>query len=330
MELNASNLPQKKQAILEILKNQGPCLPAVMASKIGLQLMMASVVLSDLKAEQAVKISSLKVGGSPLYYLEGQEAMLENFIKHLPGKEREAFEILKKQGVLDEAPLEPAHRVALRNMKDFAFPLVLKTENGDRIFWHFHAVNEGDAKLRIEEMINKEAKDVKKEKPVEKAKAKEEKVEKKTEAVNVKEDITPAENKKPESEKGKEGIGNVVSNIDKPEKPKAKPRKKATHRKDFAEKVLEHINKKEMQIIRNFDDDGNKICIAQLDSKVGMLKFLVFGLNKKALSESDLGLAFSEGQHERLPVLLVTSGKMTKKAEEYLKKLGDYVVVNKI
>jgi hypothetical protein len=166
-------------------------------------------------------------------------------------------------------------------------------------------------------MIKREAK---KEAPIEKEKEK------------VKEEISPKEEEVKEEKKIEERVKShePVIKEEKIEKPKSKPRKKTVHKKDFADKVLDHVNKKEMQVIKNFEDDGNKICIAQMESKVGALKFLVFGMDKKALSESDLSFAFSEGQQERLPVLLVTSGKLTKKAEEYLKKLGDYVVINKV
>jgi hypothetical protein len=67
-----------------------------------------------------------------------------------------------------------------------------------------------------------------------------------------------------------------------------------------------------------------------MDSKLGLMNFMIYSLQKKSLNEADLSLAYNEGQHERLPVLLVTNGKLTKKAEEYQKKLGNFLIVNKI
>ena len=87
-----------------------------------------------MRAEKSVRLSRLKIGGSPLYYVEGQEEQLERFIKHLPQKEKEAFELLKKERVVDETKVEPAYRVAFSNMKDFAFPVKVKVNEGEKIF----------------------------------------------------------------------------------------------------------------------------------------------------------------------------------------------------
>jgi hypothetical protein len=110
-----------------------------------------------------------------------------------------------------------------------------------------------------------------------------------------------------------------------------KPRRKIITKKkqDFVSKALDYIRNKEIEIIGNFDDP-NKICIAKMNSKIGDMKFLVFGLDKKSLSDSDLSLALSEGQHENLPVLLLTKGKLTKKGEEFLKRFENMLIINKI
>jgi len=112
-------------------------------------------------------------------------------------------------------------------------------------------------------------------------------------------------------------------------KKKVKKRLPTKKKKDFISKALEHIHKKEMAIIKNFEDE-NKVCVAQMDSRLGLMNFLVVAANKKSLTEADLSLAYTEGQQEHLPVLLVTNGKLTKKAEEYHKKLGNFLIVNKI
>jgi len=57
----------------------GPTLPAKVAKAINQPLLIASAALSDLSSQGKVKISNLKVGGSPLYYLPGQEEELMKF-----------------------------------------------------------------------------------------------------------------------------------------------------------------------------------------------------------------------------------------------------------
>lgn len=84
----------------------------------------------------------MKVGGSPLYFLVGQEQALEKFYTYLPGKEKEAFLLLKKKKILKDSEQQPAIRVALRALKDFAFPF----RNDNEIFWRFHSVTEQEVR----------------------------------------------------------------------------------------------------------------------------------------------------------------------------------------
>ena len=63
----------KNQAILEIISRKGPVIPVQVSKEINDNVLMASARLSELLSSKKVKISSLKVGGSPLYYLPGQE-----------------------------------------------------------------------------------------------------------------------------------------------------------------------------------------------------------------------------------------------------------------
>ncbi|HLC90905.1 MAG TPA: hypothetical protein VJI15_03990, partial [Candidatus Nanoarchaeia archaeon] len=65
--------------ILSFLKMTGPTLPTKVAKHIGTEIIIASAHLSDLASRGKVKISKLKVGGSPLYYLPGQEEQLYPF-----------------------------------------------------------------------------------------------------------------------------------------------------------------------------------------------------------------------------------------------------------
>ncbi|MFH1276012.1 MAG: hypothetical protein ABIH82_02785, partial [Candidatus Woesearchaeota archaeon] len=65
--------------ILDFIKVNGPTLPTKVAKNINQQILFASAHLSDLVSRGKVKISKLKVGGSPLYYLPGQEDQLYPF-----------------------------------------------------------------------------------------------------------------------------------------------------------------------------------------------------------------------------------------------------------
>ena len=69
--------------ITDFLKSKGPGLPIQIAKEINQSSLFVSAYLSELADEKTIKISHLKVGGSPLYFLPGQEQLLEKFHKFL-------------------------------------------------------------------------------------------------------------------------------------------------------------------------------------------------------------------------------------------------------
>ncbi|OGJ16911.1 hypothetical protein A3K73_00545 [Candidatus Pacearchaeota archaeon RBG_13_36_9] len=146
---------ETKNKILSILRFKGPSLPIHVASQIKISSIFAGAFLSELANEDAIKISNIKVGGSPLYYIKGQESMLDPFYKYLPEKEREAFLSLKQNKILEDKKQEPAIRVALRSLKDFAFPF----KKDEEIFWRFHSTTEQEVREILEPKI-KEKKEI--------------------------------------------------------------------------------------------------------------------------------------------------------------------------
>ncbi len=138
-----------KDKILSAIRMRGPSVPVGIAKSVGISPLFASAFLSELRGEEKIKISDMKVGSSPLYYLPGQEAMLENFVEHLNQKEREAFRLLKNNKLLVDTEETPVMRVALRAIKDFAVPLKINVNGEPKIFWKHFAVSD----LEFEEMF---------------------------------------------------------------------------------------------------------------------------------------------------------------------------------
>jgi len=79
------------EVIVNFLKSKGPSLPVHIAKQINTNLFMASVHLAELTSNGKAKVSSLKVGGSPSYFLPGQEPLLESFSDNLQEKEKKSF-----------------------------------------------------------------------------------------------------------------------------------------------------------------------------------------------------------------------------------------------
>jgi len=127
-----------KEKILFILKNRGPSLPVHVAKETGLSILFASAFLSELISEKKIKISDMKIGSSPVYFLLGQEIMLENFSQYLKSKEKDAFILIKEKKFLKDTEQDPAIRVALRSIKDFAMPF----KKNEEVFWRYFSIPE--------------------------------------------------------------------------------------------------------------------------------------------------------------------------------------------
>ncbi len=138
---NTSNL---KENILLLLKQRGPSLPVHIAQKTGLSMLFAGAFLSELFSEHKIKISNMKVGNSPIYFIRGQEPLIANFAQHLKSREKDAFMLLKEKKFLKDTEQQPAIRVALRSIKDFAIPF---KKNKD-IYWRYLTTPESELQLQ--------------------------------------------------------------------------------------------------------------------------------------------------------------------------------------
>ncbi len=140
--------------ILLFLKATGPTIPSKVAKTIGSTILIASAHLSDLTSRDKIRISYLKVGGSPLYFLQGQEDQLFQFAKdNLNAKDYEVLENLKGQRVLRENELGLLSKVALRQLKDFAIPLQVRSPAGAEFFWKWHLLPAQEASAIIGDIL---------------------------------------------------------------------------------------------------------------------------------------------------------------------------------
>lgn len=169
----AQDTSKTKEGIVEFLRIKGPSLPVHIAQGAMLSQLFTSAFLSELFSEKLIKMSNMRVGSSPVYFLPGQEEGLEKFSVHLKSKEKEAFALLKEKQILVDQEQEPAIRVALRAIKDFAIPF----EKNEELHWRYFVTKEPEAV--VEKPVEKE-KEVKKQ-PAEKPKTEKKKAPKKVE-----------------------------------------------------------------------------------------------------------------------------------------------------
>jgi len=318
----SGNLADMKNRIVSFIKIKGPVLPIHIFKETKTTLLLSSAFLSDLVSEKTLKLSNLKVGGSPVYYLPGQEAMLENFHIHLPKKEQEAFQLLKDKKVLKDDKQEPAIRVALRNIKDFAMPFSVKLQDKQLVFWQYFSLSEEEARKLISEMLESAYP----EKAVEEPKVEETKVEEakpvivsevqpKVEQV-LEEKPEPIEEIKLENELKKtiqENLGlsgKTIEPIFKTEEIKEKPK----HQKvSFLEQTKAFLVSKNIEFL-----GVEKIAKKEIFVKIKQngKETLLLALDKKKVDESDILKAYKRAQTLNLPYTILARGETSKKLKE--------------
>jgi len=278
-----------KEKILYILRTRGPSLPVHIANQTGLSILFASAFLSELLSEKKIKMSNMRVGSSPVYFIPGQEKNLEKFSEHLKSKEKEAFLLLKEKKFLNDDKQQPAIRVALREIRDFAIPF----RKEEQIIWRYFTSLETEFK-------QKELKPLKI---------------KQVEIINPPSKLTPTHQIK---EKSKE-----LDIFDKSIKKKSVLKKKTSRKKaipqkknnKFFNKVKEFLSNRSIEILDI--ESFNKNDLILLIRKQGEEKLLV-AYNKKRVNESDIIKANKKASELNLNYIILSLGEPLKKLDSLI------------
>lgn len=318
-----------EEEILALMRLRGPILPVDAAKAIKMNLIFAGAYLSELASRGKVKISHLKVGGgSPLYYLPGQEARLADFAKNLDQKEVRVLELLRQKKVLRDATLDPLTRVALRNMKDFAVALNVTVGATQEMFWKWYLLGEDDTKEIIRHELalqSPQSPDVLAPTPLQ------------SQVITPSAQVTPvaeqAQSLLPTSHLSSMKETVVERPVEKQEalsvKPEQKVRKeRAKHEKKtaavgvpFGQSVRAFFETKGIRLIREdvVRKDAEASYIIEVPSAMGYLRYICCARNKRKCTDKDLSSALVEGQLKKLPVVFLYPGELTPKALEMVK-----------
>ena len=281
-----------REKILGFIQQNGPSVPTAIAKQLESNSFFASAYLSEMKDGGKVRISSLKFGGSPLYYLPGQEEQLQRFADNLGEKEKRVYDLLKERGVLQDSKLVPVFRAAIRAIKDFAVQFNFNNE----VLWRWSLLSENATKAIL---------GVKKELPKKPVRIDEKKPEKIL--VDRQERLERKEEKTEEKDANEEPKEWFIDEV----------------RSYFSNNKINVIEEK---IIRRTDIEF----IVEVPSPVGSLKYYVKAKSKKRINDGDLSSVFIHAQSKRMPALFLGKGELTKKARELLDKEFKGMRYNKI
>ncbi|MEK6896132.1 MAG: hypothetical protein AABX12_01600 [Nanoarchaeota archaeon] len=286
-----------KERILNTIRTSGPSFPARVSRETNISPLFIGALLSEMVAERKLVMSCMKVGSSPLYFIPGQEAGLETFTSYLNGKEREAFERLKHAQLLDDEAQDPAIRVALRKIRDFAIPMPVRVNTEEKIFWKFFATPEAQARALIEEQVNPTAT-----KPAPAAKEVHKQEKKETSAI--KEQL-------PVEKTAQETISES--------KPAKEKKTKDISPSAFVKNVQEYLKNKNMEVIQELTAKTKEYhAKIRIDTPFGQQELFLIAKDKKKITEDDLVIIIHKSQAEKMPSLLLVKGELDKNAKPYL------------
>jgi len=316
---------QIREKILSILRFKGPLLPVHIANETGLSMLFSSAFLSELFSDKKVKMSYMKVGSSPIYFIPGQEPQLERYSNHLKSREKDAFIILKEKRIIKDSEQEPAIRVALRSIRDFAIPLRRNNET----YWRYFTISENEFKEE--------------QKPIEEH----EYVEAKPKIFNTKEreigekiikdiKIEDIENIRREKEKLEE-IAKERQDIKEEQKKnikkislKKKPIQKKTLQKNnekFFNQVKDFLSKESIEIV-NVEGFGKDEIFLRIKTE-GEEKLLV-AYNKRKILDTDIINANKKASQLNLKYTILSMGEPSKKLSNLLESAQNLEKIERI
>ena len=308
--MSARNALEIKEKIIIIFKSRGPSLPVHIAKGTDLSILFASAFLSELIGEKKLKISSMKVGSSPLYFLSGQEPMLENFSEYLKGKEKEAFNILREKKFMKDSETEPSIRVALREIKDFAIPFKVEGE----IYWKYFTTDESE--FVSSKFIEDKPKFFHKIQFVEKKPE----VFEETMEESIPKAIVEIEKDSPEKTVEKKSARARIKKV-------APKKKKTKENEKFLDLVKEFLSKSSTEII---SIEGLKKDELILKVKVRGEEQVLAAYNKRKISEKDIIKASKKASEFNLRYSVLSMGELPRKISELIEALKGIKDIEKI
>jgi len=294
-----------------LIRFKGPSLPVHAAKETNTTMLFASAFLSELISEKRLKVSKLKIGSSPLYFIPGQEHLLEKFTKHLNSKEREAFSLLKEKRILKDSEQHPAISVALKEIKDFAIPF---RKDGE-IYWKYLTTSD-------KEILSYNFASIPK--PIPKVQEEEKEIPADT--------VTSDKEEMPLIREIKKQFGEEVLEpkpINKKVVKKKAAKKKTSQKKNdkFFNTVKEFLAKKSIEIsdIEGFSKDDLTLKV----NIEGEEKLLV-AYNKKRIDEKDIIKAYKKASEAKLGYIILSLGEPLKKLDNFIEAIQNLSKIEKI
>ena len=313
--------------VLKAVQAKGPAIPMDIRKFLGKgDSITIGAALSSLSSKGLVKCTNVKMGGSPFYYVRGQENKLESLSNYLNEKDKRTFEEIRSSKVLKDSVQEPLIRVSLRNIPDFAKKIELTNNDEKVLFWRWYMISEEEAISIIKGgSQRKQVVEPSQEVIVSGSVSEERFISEEPQAnevievqeKEVEQVTTRIEEKIPESKEVSSEPVKVV-----PKKESETQRTVSEDVEDFDDSFFKKIKKffednniylKNANLIRKGSEYD---LIISMKTPFGETDYFCKAKSKKKCNEGDLSSAYLQGQNKRLPTVFLTTGEITKKAKQ--------------
>ena len=283
-------MPLEYRPRILALAAHSPLLPAQVAKALETSHLLASAMLSEMVSAGLLKISKLKIGSSPLYYLPNNREQLLRYTEHLNEKDQRVLDMLQKKGVVLDTELEPLARVSLRKaLGDFTEALEVPSNGSKLLVWKYVHLPEDQAKELLSALTPQPAKPKL--------------------STNIKPKVTPKQRtttaRKPRQPRQPAGQSTLAAVPD-----------------PFADKLKAFFQANNISIVREHIKPENKEWhfVVDLPSAVSTFTCYAVFLTGKRVTEGSISAAVLAASRRGLPPLLLFENPPTKKAASFLEK----------
>ncbi len=285
-----------------------PVQPAMIASVLKTNSIMASAFLCELKDKGKLRITNMKIGSSPLYYLPDKPEHLESYVTSLNEKDQRTVEMLKAKKVVRENDLDPLSRVSVKSLRDFAYPLEVTYKDQTEIFWKYYLYSDKEVEPLIKELLTEgDPQEAPAAAPAQAA----------AETAPLPQPTMPAEKPVLEHRSRAKPVKTAQTTIPAhPEKPVADTVEALCASDPFLKSLMEFFNEQRIRIIEHtvIKKKSEHDFVLLVPSVVGSIAFYAKAKAKARILPADLSSAFVGGQLRKLPALLLAPGEMSRAA----------------
>lgn len=293
--------------VFEIVRQNGPVLPIEVGKKLGIDSFVAHAYLMQLVEAKKIKASKEKVGNSFLYFVPGKENAAELRASTLTQQTKKTAKTFQKESIKVTPDVAKKREAFVQRLKEIEERE--KKEKRERV-----DLEKIKAQMQKDDFIERFKQAIT---PFLTQKPEEVEIKDPEIKVNVEtEPIEKAEDKTEQLEKEKRQPKTKLKDDVKPKKKKVLFGSKT----NAVELAIEYLTERGAEIIsKNIKKKKEADLIVKVPSGIGSIKMFVKIKDKKTINEADLSLTYTQGQNKKLPILFLTTGKLTKTAQNYLK-----------